>query len=152
METIELDITEANELTFKVQIEGADGVPANIRLVCEGNDVSYMFRAHANREPDTFDFVLPSMKGKLREGRYAARVEVLLENKYFSPVEFELDFKEPVKVVAEAVTRTREVQKPEPKVAITAVQVKKPESLSVREERASKPSALRQRYTDKHKQ
>ena len=131
MEQLDLDITETNELTFKVQIEGADSTPANIRLVCEGNDVSYMFKARANREIDTFDFVIPSMKSKIKEGIYRAKIEVLLENKYFAPVEFDLNFMQPVRVVAEAVVRQAVTAKAEPKVSIVDMQVKKPESLSV---------------------
>jgi hypothetical protein len=132
MDTLELDITEANELTFKIQIEGATA-PANIRLVCEGSDVSYMFKAHRTHEIDTFDFVLPVMKNKLQEGVYKGRVEVLIENKYFAPVEFEMNFKQPVKVVAEAIQKREIPRVTEPKVSITASPVMKSVSPSVQE-------------------
>jgi hypothetical protein len=153
MDTIDLDITETNELTFKVQIEGADNVPANIRLVCEAGDMSYMFRAHQTREIDTFDFIVPTMKSKIKEGVYRARVEVLLENKYFTPVEFELNFKQPVKVMAEAVVRQPEPQRVEPKVAISAVQVKKPSVTESEAPGARTPGipgkTLREKYASK---
>ena len=147
MEVIELDINESNELTFKVQIEGADNIPANIRLVCEAEEMDFVFKARPSREVNTFDFALPSMKSKLKEGTYKGRVEVLLENKYFSPIEFEMSFKQSVKVMAESISRKPEPQKVEPKVTITPVVTKKP---SVTETHQT-GQTLKDRYTSKKK-
>lgn len=120
METIDLDIEESNELLFKVKIEGIEPAPAKVRLVCEAGDVSYMFKGHATSD-DVVQFMLPSLSGKLKEGVYSSRVEVLIENRYFAPVEFNINFKKAVKVVAEAVQVAHRA--PKPQVSVTAVPV-----------------------------
>jgi hypothetical protein len=117
LETIELDMEESNELLFKVNVEGASS-PARVRLVCEAEDISYMFDGHPTTESGVVQFLIPEMAGKLRsEGACEARVEVLIENRYFTPVRFGINFKKAVKVFAEA------VQVPQARKQATQVQV-----------------------------
>ena len=116
---ITLEIDEPNELLFKVKVEGTDPAPAKIRLVCQsesGNTMSYMFNGKACEE-DIVQFIIPPMVGKMKEGLYESRIEVLVENRCFVPVEFDLNFKKTVKVVAEAF---RPPVPPPPKVTVTA--------------------------------
>lgn len=104
LETIDLDIEEANELLFKVKVEGVAPSPAKVRLVCEVGEMGYVFQGHAVAgEEGMVQFLLPVLKGKLQEGLYQSRVEVLIENRYFAPVQFNVNFKQAMKVVAEAV-------------------------------------------------
>lgn len=105
LETVSLDSDESNELLFKVKVEGADQAPAKVRLVCEAKDVSYMFEGTCSSAgEDIVQFDVPALKGKLAEGTYPARVEVLIDNRYFVPVRFNMTFKRAVTVVAEAMT------------------------------------------------
>lgn len=101
LETISLDSEENNELLFKVKIEGADG-PAKVRLVCETGDVAFMFNGQPIGD-DVVAFNLPVLKDKIKEGTYLSRVEVLIENRYFAPVQFQINLKKTVKVVAESI-------------------------------------------------
>lgn len=118
LETVQLAIDEPNELTFKIQIEGADNsTPVKVRLVCETGDVAYMFKGEATSDIDVIRFTLPSMKGKIKEGSFPSRVEVLVENRYFAPVNFNLEFKQQVKVVAESV---KHVASKKPEIKVTA--------------------------------
>ena len=120
-ETITLDIDESNELAFKIHMEGATSTPAKVRLVCEGKDFSYMFNGYGTGEPEVVQFTLPQMSSKISEGTYNARVEVLVENRYFAPVQFQMNFKKTVSVVAESIqVRPKPVQ-PEIKVTATPV-------------------------------
>lgn len=102
-ETVDLDIDESNELAFRIKMEGAASSPAKVRLVCEGADFSYMFNGYGTGEPEVVQFVLPQMSSKISEGVYNARVEVLVENRYFAPLQFQINFKRTVSVVAEAI-------------------------------------------------
>ena len=102
-ESVELDMEESNELAFKIKVEGAASSPAKVRLVCENGDMSYMFNGHGTGEDGVVQFVIPKMSDKLKEGEYLAKVEVLIENRYFSPVQFNINFKKAMKVMAEAV-------------------------------------------------
>lgn len=115
-ETITLDVEEANELAFKIKVEGAS-TPAKVRLVCESPEVSYMFAGRGTGEDGVVQFVIPQMKGKLQEGTYAARVEVLIENRYFSPVQFQLNFKKTMQVFAESIQL---VQPTKPEIRVSA--------------------------------
>lgn len=102
-EVIEFDSEEAHSFLFKIQVEGNDIAPARVRLVCEGDDMSYMFNGHSSGQEGIVEFTIPVMKGKITEGAKPARVEVLIDNKYFAPVQFDINFKQPIKVFAEAV-------------------------------------------------
>lgn len=120
LETISLDMEEANDLAFKVHVEGATG-PATTRLVCEGADVSYMFKGRSTGD-GVIEFTVPQMSNKIQEGTYMARVEVLVENRYFAPVQFQIHFKKAVKVFAEAIKVNKPVLTPEVKVSAVSVQ------------------------------
>lgn len=121
-EAIQLDIDEQNELMFKVRIEGTDPAPARVRLVCEQGDVSFMFTGHPTGADDLVNFDIPAMVGRIKEGVFRSRIEVLVENRYFSPVQFDIEFKKMMKVVAEQVERRPQQVKKEP-VKVSAQQV-----------------------------
>jgi hypothetical protein len=105
-EVIALDMEETNELLFKVKVEGTDVAPARVRMVCEAGDMSYMFHGSGTEDEGVVQFVIPPMQNKIGEGQYQSRIEVLIENRYFSPVQFNIDFKKPVKVMAESLSNT----------------------------------------------
>jgi hypothetical protein len=126
LETVDLDMEESNELAFKIKVEGTANSPAKVRLVCEGSDVSYMFNGRGTGEDGVVQFVMPQMKDKLQEGVYQARVEVLIENRYFSPVQFQINFKKAMKVVAEALFVQPKSVKPEISVSAQPVVAVKP--------------------------
>lgn len=102
LETIDLDIEESNELKFKIKLEGNVSSPAKVRLVCEGEEFAYIFKGYGTNEMDVVQFTLPRMESNLKEGTYNAKVEVLVENRYFAPLQFQINFKKSVSVVAEA--------------------------------------------------
>jgi hypothetical protein len=122
-ESIDLDLEESNELAFKIRMEGAATSPAKVRLVCESEDVSYMFNGYGTTEPEVVQFTLPQLVGKLAEGTYHARVEVLVENRYFTPLSFDINFKKTMKVVAEAMQVVQKPRAQEIKVSVAPVQV-----------------------------
>lgn len=142
-EQIVLDVEETNELLFKVKVEGTDPSPARVRLVCEGQDgVSYMFNGKPGQD-DLVQFVIPSMSGKIKEGLYAGSVEVLVENRCFVPVQFNINFKKTVKVMAEVF---KPQLPPPPKVTVTAapIVVKKPQQVSEAREQAPNREPVKQ--------
>lgn len=150
MEIIDLDPEETNELMFRVQIEGIDPSPAKIRLVCEGSDAGYVFKSKPGPE-GLVRFEIPAMKDRIKEGSHSARVEVMIENKYFVPIEFELNFKKKVSVVAESVVVPRRVVE-RPAITVTATpeirKVERPSVTTQRQENRPK-SALRERMEQK---
>lgn len=106
METVELKLEESNELLFRLAIEGTRSQPSTVRFVCESDDgMSYMFDGSNGSEPGEVKFIIPAMQKHLAEGNYTARLEVLVENRYFSPIELNVHFKKGIAVVAETVKR-----------------------------------------------
>lgn len=129
IETVSLDSEEVNELMFKIRVEGTASGPARVRLVVEAADMSYMFPAKPGGEEGVVLFTVPQMSGRLPEGSYPSKVEVLIENRVFVPVEFNTEFKKATKVVAESVSVVSRVAKPEVRVsAVPVVVSKKPAS------------------------
>jgi hypothetical protein len=130
-ETIELDLEESNDLTFKIKLEGTAASPAKVRLVCEGEDFSYMFNGYGTGEDEVVQFTLPRMDKKITEGTYNARVEVLVDNRYFAPLQFGINFKKTLSVVAEAIQVIRKASSPEVTVTAMPVVSSRPSSATV---------------------
>lgn len=137
LETIELDVEEVSELLFRIKVEGIDPSPAKVRLVCEADNMAYMFDGRATGSDDIVQFKLPVLKDRLKEGVYQSRVEVLIDNRYFSPVAFNINFKKAVRVVAESV---KVVPRKEPEVKVSAMAVTRAQGKNTRE------PTLRERY------
>lgn len=122
VETVDLDADENNELLFKVNVEGHVVGPAKVRLVCESEDMSYMFPGRPASD-GLVQFVVHKA-ASLKEGTYPTRVEVLIENRYFVPVTFNINLKKAVQVFAEAVQIPRVVKQSDVKVSAVPVVVK----------------------------
>lgn len=145
VETITLDIDEQAELDFKVKIEGTNSAP-RVRLVCESSDMAYMFAGRqALDADDVVRFTLPQMKDKITEGVFPARVEVFVENRYFTPVQFNVAFKKSVKVVAESIMLVSKPQKQEVTVSAGPIVVRQAQKTVVEE--IVKPPVQKQAYT-----
>lgn len=120
-ETVTLDLEESNDLTFKIKLEGTAMSPAKVRLVCENEDFAYMFNGYGTGEDEVVQFTLPRMDKKITEGTYNARVEVLVDNRYFAPLQFQINFKKTLSVVAETIQVVRKAVKPD--VTVTAAPI-----------------------------
>lgn len=129
MEAIEIKLDETNELFFNVQVEGTTSGAVSIRLVCEADDFSAVFPGSYTDEGEV-KVVIPEMKknASFQENKdYEAKLEVMVENRFFIPLKFDLRFKESLKVFAEVSSRTAtvvETKKPEKKQE-SVVEVKK---------------------------
>ena len=141
-ETVDLDLEESNDLTFKIKMEGTAMSPAKVRLVCENDDFAYMFNGYGTGEDEVVQFTLPRMDKRLSEGLYNARVEVLVDNRYFAPLQFQINFKKTLSVVAESIQVVKKSSKPEIIVTATPFVVAKPVAPSIKFEQrpaATKP-------------
>jgi len=131
-ETVDLDLEESNDLTFKIKMEGAAMSPAKVRLVCENDDFAYMFNGYGTGEDEVVQFTLPRMDKRISEGLYNARVEVLVDNRYFAPLQFQINFKKTLSVVAEAIQVIKKVSKPEITVTATPFVAVKPAATTIK--------------------
>jgi hypothetical protein len=106
-ELLELKIDDNNEIIFKVVVEGTESAePAKTRFVCEGGQTNFMFKGDLTEEGNV-RFVIPPLRGAIKEDKVCnGRIEVLVENRYFVPVEFDVVFVQPVKIFTESVDIT----------------------------------------------
>lgn len=122
VETVQLDVDESNELLFKVAIEGHVVGPAKVRLVCESDQMSYLFHGHPSADQEGLvQFVLN--KG-LAAGVYPSRIEVMVENRYFVPVNFNIEMKKTVSVVVESVQPVKAIKRDDVRVSASQIIVK----------------------------
>ena len=131
MSSIDLLLDEENELTFALKIEGTRPATAQCRLVLENKDMSLIFNS------DTYDgeevsIVLPPLSHVLKEGQYNMNLEVIVEDKFFKPLELVGNFEKSISIVAEAVTKKKEILKPQ--VKLSNVKVKSGQRRVVKKE------------------
>jgi hypothetical protein len=103
---IELDLDMDNELVFKVSIEGTSPAPAKTRFLVEAQNFSLVFPAK-NIENGEVSISIPKLENIIKEGSYSGTLEVIVDDRVFTPIEINTSFSKSVKVVAEAVTRRR---------------------------------------------
>ena len=121
MSNIDLLLDEENELTFALKIEGTRPATAQCRLVLESEDMSLIFNSDAYNGEEV-SVVLPPLGHVLREGQYNMNLEVIVEDKFFKPLTLVGNFEKSISIVAETVTKKKEVLKPQ--VSLSNVSVK----------------------------
>lgn len=139
MEAIEIKLDEQNELFFNVQVEGSTPGAVTVRLVCESEDFSAVFPGSYTDEGEV-RVVIPELKknASFKEGKdYSAKLEVMVENRFFIPLKFEMSFKESVKVFAEVSTKTSSLVENKKQ---EVVEVKKTEPVVTAKIIANRPS------------
>lgn len=104
MSNISLFLDQDNELRFNVAIEGSKPGTPKYRLVFEGKNLSYAFNGSQTAAGEV-SFVIPSMKNIIKEQNLHANLEVVIDDRYFTPLSFNALFEESVKVVAESISR-----------------------------------------------
>lgn len=128
-EAMELRLDEENELFFRLGVQGAGAPPQIVRIVCEGEKFTVSVNGEPAEEGIT-RFVVPALHESFTPNKtYEAKLEVVVDNKYFVPAKFNFKFKQPVKVVAESVMVQKEapstptkVVSPEPKTIKPAIE------------------------------
>ena len=143
MDTIDLHLDNDNELLFKVVVEGTNQGTARCRLMLEKNDFSYVFNGDVSTDGEV-SVSIPTMKSNLAEGNYQAHLEVLVDDRIFVPLTFNANFKQSVKVTAEAVTRK---QKTKMKASASIVSAPKKASV-IAEEKKEANKAKKSRSID----
>ena len=102
-EKIVLNLNETNELLLKVAIKGSSKEPSAVRLVFENLENAYVVKGKQN-DDGMHKFIVPSMENKgFDEGTYKALVEVIIDGRYFIPIQFDANFVRPMSVQVETI-------------------------------------------------
>lgn len=103
MSDFDIFLDTDNELAFTVAIEGANTADVRSQFVLEGpRGINLCFEGRAAGSEITVD--VPSLKGIMQEGRYNSRLEVIVDDRVFTPLQMAANLKPAIKV--EAVVRT----------------------------------------------
>jgi len=125
-EKMYLNIEEKNELLFKLKIRGSEKNPT-VRLVFEDSECSYSIPGTAvEDENGLYRFDIPIMSDKgIKEGSYSSKVEVVVEGRMFSPLNFDTVFQAPVEVQSEGLKVRKKTLNEMIEMSPTPVTVKK---------------------------
>jgi len=104
MSAIDLLLDEENELTFQINIEGNAPGSAKCRLKLDNPDLGLLFEANSQQDGE-ISVVLPPLSHILKEGIYDMILEVVVDDKFFEPLNLKGNFEKSVKVTAESVVR-----------------------------------------------
>ena len=144
MSDIQIHLDEDNELRFGVAVEGAESGNVTCRMVLESRDSSmgiiFPGRAAPNGEVKV---LVPSLKAFLNEGIYPMKLEVLVDDRVFTPLSMNVELKQSVKVTAEAKVIRRKKN-----TAVTATvlsETKKPKPVATKPERKINKNIAKQR-------
>ena len=126
MADMKLSLDRENVLEFNVDIQGyANTSTTNtpqVRLFLEQKNIGFCMSA--KKDNKTYSVVIPEMKNVKEAGVCDARMEVIIDNKYFVPWESQIEFDREVKVEAAPIIR----EKPQPDVSVQVKTVIKEES------------------------
>jgi len=124
---LKLNLNEQNELAFKISIEGSTNdigsTKPNIRFMISESDANSISLIYPT-EKDDEGFVtvnIPDNDYFTEEKLYEGKLEVILGNHYFTPIEVNIEFIKPLKVEAAVVTNNKEVIKEEKEIPIKPV-------------------------------
>ena len=104
MENIDLFLDDINELEFSVKVEGSQKGDTSCRLLIEDTQMSLGFTGTFNNAGQV-SISIPEMKHCLKEGSYKAKLEVLVDDRIFKPLSFNINFKNSILVTAESATK-----------------------------------------------
>ena len=94
MSDIQIHLDEDNELRFGVAIEGAESGDVTCRMVLESPNSSmgiiFPGRSVSNGEVKV---MVPSLKSFLNEGVYPMKLEVLVDDRVFTPLSMNVELK-----------------------------------------------------------
>ena len=141
MPAMKLSLDRENILEFNVDIQGYANTSTTkapkVRMILEQKNMGFCMVA--TKEDKTYSVVIPEMKNIMESGVCEARMEVIIDNKYFVPWESQIEFDREVKV--EAAPIIREELQPDISVQAQPVikEIPQPQKRVVKEEAPSKP-------------
>ena len=100
MSDVVLNISTENELSINLAIDGTKEKPSSVRLCVDGESLKYVFDGVASGDSGDYSFTIPKLSGKISSGIHNGRVEVIIEDKIFVPMELEVELTGDVKVSA----------------------------------------------------
>lgn len=104
-----IDPTESNILEFKIDISGTKNEPEDIRFIIESvtykdknvehsADNVFSVICRVVKDNDVLRVYVPKIMQLFQSGLHRARLEIVLENRIFTPINEEIELKEPITI------------------------------------------------------
>ena len=106
MSDIDLMLDEENELTFQLNIEGSRPAEAKCRLRIDHEHMGIVLEADSHRDGEVI-ITIPPLNHVLSEGAHDIELEVIVDDKFFTPLQMTANFEKSVKVEAKAVVKRK---------------------------------------------
>lgn len=87
----QLELNEASEVDFGIEIHGTTEASSEIRFIIEGPQYGILCKCTDNNGVITAS--IPKLKGILPAGTFDARLEVVVDGKFFTPLKESIEFK-----------------------------------------------------------
>ncbi len=104
-ETLNLFIDEPNELSFDLTIEGTEMAKPIVRTIIEGSKFELMFPT--DRKAEGWTVTIPPLQEVLSTGKRNLRLEVVLNNKIFTPLTLQTEFSKSQIVEARVINNSK---------------------------------------------
>jgi hypothetical protein len=142
MAAMKLSLDRENILEFNVDIQGYANTSTTkapkVRMILEQKNMGFCMVA--TKEDKTYSIVIPEMKNIMESGICDARMEVIIDNKYFVPWESQIEFDKEVKVEASPIIKSEpEVMSVQAQPVIKEEPEPEPQKPVVKEEAPPKP-------------
>jgi hypothetical protein len=98
-------LDDDNEVRFGVKVEGTEKHEVKCRMMMEANSSMSLFFPGSQVSDGEVQVIIPSLKNVLKEGIYPVRLEVIIDDRIFTPLKMSANVKQSVKVTAEAISR-----------------------------------------------
>jgi hypothetical protein len=115
-----LNLGDTNKLEFGMQIAGTTVLPTGSRFVIQGN--LFDINCKCIQLGDTIEVEVPKLKSVLAPGVYKVRLETILHDKLFTPVNEEIEFRAAVDIVVATVNSNNMTTRVIPLAEPTAAQ------------------------------
>lgn len=119
----QLELNEATEMDFGIEVHGTTESTSEIRFIIEGPQYGIICKCVENK--GTITATIPKLKGILPAGTFEAKLEVVVDGKFFVPLTESIEFKPMVEF---DVTSTKTKPVAQPTVQTTGVKVRVIES------------------------
>lgn len=139
MSDFDIYLDTDNSLAFSVDIAGAAGSSVRSQFVMEGpNGINFCFKGRS--EGKEIHVEIPTLKNMISEGKYDTRLEVIIDDRVFVPLELQTELRRAVTV--EAAVKTINRSQP----IVTAAVINRPKIV---EQTAAVPVELEPTPTEK---
>jgi len=105
---MELLLNENNAVAFELTIEGTNSKVHDIRLMFDLPQCAMAFKG--TYKNGVVEFEIPNLSNVIQEGSYKYKLEVIIDEHYFIPIDGNATFKKPVRVSSKLVSEKKVVK------------------------------------------